>query len=747
VRFDARPEIPGRRGFFNIRAHLPLMPFPIKSARVATSLALAALLAACGGNDDDKSSSNDDTPPAAELPAEPTEAPRVAFMPDIHFHDVYATFEDGSFQGVTNPANGKNATIRTMYAQLTSTRLFNENYFAFLAALDDAVARGVKLIALPGDFSDDGQPVHMRGLVKIMDDYAKRYGLQFFAAPGNHDPNQPLDTPNGKNDYLGYDPVSGAIGFSQKIYSRGANDCAANYADAWTKVGSTYCTQEVVHQGYAGITDALAQHGLQPRKEYLYYETPYSTYKYEDYSYELAQEQAGWSTRQYEICAEGAGGPGKPEGYHFCKMVADTSYVVEPIPGVWLVGIDANVYVPKGDGPNDFNGSGDAGYNKMLTHKPHVIAWLKDVVARGKAQGKQVVAFSHFPMSEFFNGASDDIEALLGTGKMQMVRRPAEDTTRALAETGLKVHVGGHMHFNDMALHTYDQGNALFNIQAPSMAAYVPAYKVMTLHSADDIEVETVKLDQVPRFDELFPLYRQEYEYTKGSPIEWSDFILDAKDYGDFNHRYMTELVRLRLLKDDWRCEMRELVKSPLTGTDMLVLSQLQTAVSLKELAATGDHAQLSTDFYACLGEGGGSGAANAAFADDMARAEGRARALAQARGMRLEDLAQWKAIDLAGDFVRLANAGDLAFADIPASRAEQYKLLALALQETDAVLPMTDESHVSNAASLDQLFQARFKPLMAIMLKLAKGAPSEHIRLDLANNAIVDLSGKPSPF
>jgi hypothetical protein len=44
-------------------------------------------------------------------------------------------------------------------------------------------------------------------------------------------------------------------------------------------------------------------------------------------------------------------------------------------------------------------------------------------------------------------------------------------------------------------------------------------------------------------------------------------------------------------------------------------------------------------------------------------------------------------------------------------------------------------------------LFQARFKPLMAIMLKLAAGAPSEHVRLDLATKQVVDLSGKPSPF
>jgi len=425
-------------------------------------------------------------------------------------------------------------------------------------------------------------------------------------------------------------------------------------------------------------------------------------------------------------------------------MVPDTSYVVEPVKGVWLVGLDANVYVPTGTGPNDFTGSGDQGYNKMLTHKSHVIKWLADVVARGKAQGKQVIAFSHFPMTEFFNGASDDIEALLGANKMQMVRRPAENTTRALAETGLKIHVGGHMHFNDMAVRTYGGDKALFNIQAPSMAAYVPAYKIMTMQSASEIEVKTIRLDKVPRFDELFDLYRAENAYDV--PPRWNVSILDAKDYGDFNYRYMSELVRLRLLNDDWRCEMRELVKSPLTGADMLVLSQLRTTVTLAELKNTGDHNKLTPEFFNCLYTAGGPNASNPAYAADLADAQNRAQALVQAHGMQLADFAKWQALDLAGDFVRLANAGDLAYADIPAQRASQYKLLAQALSQTNAGLQLNGD-RVSDANTLADMYKARFKPLMAIMLKLADGLPSEHILVDLKSNAVVNLSTQPSPF
>ncbi len=736
-------------------------PNPSRAASLLVAAAVLSLLAACGG------SSNSNTPvavaprPTTPTPPEVTPPPQppvpgtgvqIAFMPDIHFHDVYANFQDGSFKGIPNKKSGRNATIRLMQAQMTSTRLFNENYFAFIAALDDAVARGVKLIALPGDFSDDGQPVHMRGLKKVLDEYAAKYGLQFFAAPGNHDPNRPFERAGGKDDYMGF-ADSGRAGAPQAIYSRGAKDCN-NYSGDWTRSASgIYCTEEVKELGYKGIVEALDQHGFMPKANYKYFETPYSTYKYANYTLDQAKAQAVWNKREYEICAQGAGGTYKKDGYTQCHAVPDTSYLVEPVDGVWLVGIDANVYVPTGDGANDFNGSGDAGYNKMLTHKPHVIAWLKDVVARGKAQGKQVIAFSHFPMSEFFNGASDDIVALLGAGKMQMVRRPAEDTTKALADTGLQVHVGGHMHFNDTAIRKYDDGHGLVNIQAPSMAAYVPAYKILTLKDSEHIDVQTVRMDNVPRFDELFEHYQDEHSYFTDFPGKipsngelWSKSILDAKTYGDFSTRYMSELVRLRLLKDDWRCEMRELVKSPLYGADLLVLSQLKTQVTLKQLANTGNHGLFSNAFFSCLSDAGGDGSASAQYAKDYAAAETKARALANAAGLRLEDFNQWKALDLAGDFVRLANAGDLAFTDIPVERAKQYKVIAEALEGTNATLKFNGDQ-VRNDNEVGALFQARFKPLMAILLKLARGAPTQHFVIDLKNNTLTDMTTAPQPF
>ncbi|MGY0633359.1 metallophosphoesterase [Luteimonas sp. A478] len=653
---------------------------------------------------------------------------RIAFMPDVHFHDVYATFADGSFPGVRNPINGRQATIRTMQAQVTSTRLFNENYFAFLAALDDAVARGVRLIALPGDFSDDGQPVHLRELAQIMDGYSRRHGVRFFVVPGNHDPVRPFDHAGGKPDFLGTDPT-GESGVPQGLYSRGGNDdCSTPWPGEWARVGDSWCTDEIRMLGYAGITAAMAGYGFTPQLTDRYYETPYSDYSYAGYDYSTALEQADWSRRIHRICSS-VNAPGD------CQTVPDASYLVEPVDGLWLVGLDAAVYVPTGSGPGDFTGSGNQGYNAVLRHKPHVIDWLADVVARGEALGKQVIAFSHFPMAEFFNGASDDIASLMGERAMQLVRRPADDTTRALAGTGLRLHVGGHMHIGDVAVHDSGDGNVLFNIQAPSLAAYAPGYTLMTLQDNSQVEVETVRLDQVPRFDELFPLYRVEH----GRGAQWDVSILDAADYGDFVSRYLRELVRLRLLDDDWPCDMREMVRSPLTGADLLVFSQLRTGVTLAGLEQVEGSGGLSAAFFACHPRAllNGKITRTGPFAADLAAARARAADLTQAHGLQLEELASWSAMELAIDFVRLANAGELAFDDIPTARLEHYRILAEALRRAPPATP-TGHAHEDNVGDL---FRARFGALIRIMAKLAQGAPSRHFRIDLDRGLIEDLS------
>ncbi len=696
-----------------------------KCSQVFLGAGAAILLAACAGDPGTGSSGK---------------GFEIAYMSDVHFHDVYAQFADGSFKGLPS-TNGKNATIRTMEAQLTSTRLFNENYFAFVAALDDAVARGLKTVVISGDFSDDGQPVHLRGLQQVLERYRKDHGLRFFVTPGNHDPQIPVAYAAGKPDYLG------ANGKAQPIFSKGAVPACKGYDTPWAEREGTICTEEVVHGGYKEIFQFMGDYGLMPQKDYVYWETPYSSYKGQaDYSFGKAKDEAVLDKRQFEICKQGTGGKYRQPEYTGCVMEPDASYLVEPTPGLWLLSIDANVYLPLDPGDKNprkqYAPSGDAGYNRVVTHKQHVMAWVKEVAERARREGKILSVFSHYPMLPFYRDSSAEVATVFGKRGLDLKREPGKATTEAVAATGVGLHFGGHIHANDTAV--YQKGdNFLVNVQTSSLAAYVPAYKHVSYHGDGKVDIRTLTLKDVPRFNELFEHYRVEHKAraAKSAKGLWDEGILSARNYSEFASWHITELTRLRFLEKNWLCEMRQQVLS-LNGADMLTMALLDTQVTEAQLQQSGkDKAKLG----ACTA--GEKNAAQVAapverYDADWQAARDKAAALAAANGSSLDELAKIRGIDLAVDFHRVLNAGELAFADVK-PRASFYKLLngVLADRSGSVAMSSTDTKKPSSENPAGRLFQNRFKPLLQALAKAANGQPNRDFVVDLQQKTVTGLS------
>ena len=537
--------------------------------------------------------------PSLSLGQPNTEGLQVAFLADVHFQDLYGSLSDNNYQGVINPYNGKPTLLRTMESQLHSTRIFNENYFAFLAALDDIAKRGVRYVALPGDYTDDGQPLHLRGLQRILDEYSRNYGIQFFITTGNHDPVGPFAQQAGKDDFLGEGGKRQPIFSGEGMYKTNADELPV------------IITHDIAKMGYDDITTYLKDFGFFPKQNYLYWSTPFSNYDSDNYTYDKATQQSAIKNRVYDVAP----------GY----TVPDVSYLVEPVEGLWLLAIDGNVYVPKGnsngDATNPKNYSGaDIGYNNVLSHKKHLIAWVKKVAEEAKKKGKTLIAFSHYPMVEFNDDASEEIESLMGKSKWQLDRVPVEEVAQTFADAGIKIHFGGHMHINDTGIRTTPNGNTIVNIQTPSLAAYIPAYKLLTIKN-NQAEIETITIDEVKRFDELFALYRIEHKYLedKNSETIWDDAILHTKSYHEFTDYHLKELVRLRFLADDWPTDFKHFFMN-LSGYDLLVLANNDTAQTKKQL---------------------------------------------QNHNLKPADFKNWKGLDMVIDFYRLRSADRLAITDI----------------------------------------------------------------------------------
>ena len=423
---------------------------------------------------------------------------QIAFISDAHIQDV----------------DGHAERVRSMEVQVQSTRLFNENYYALLAALDDVARRDIRWVVLPGDLTDDGQFFNQQKIKELLNSYAAVKGMRFFVTTGNHDPALPLGLVKKNTHFLAAD--------------------------------GSRVTREDSCAGYVSQMECYADFGFFPRKDDRYWESPFTLYAYDKYAYEEACCESVLDKRTYTLCDS--------------LTATDASYLVEPVDGLWLLAIDGGVYLPKEmkDGKWSYQGS-SAGYNLVLKHKPFLLPWVRKVVEEAQKRHKILVAFSHYPLVDFNDGVSEHVRRMWGDRCFDLHRVPEAEVSEAFLQAGLRLHFAGHMHVNDTGIWEGKDGKHLYNIQVPSIATYVPAYKILTLESDEVFRVETVTLDTVPGFDSLFPLYRAECQSDslRGHSPVWNKEILSARTYGEFCDYQFRDLVRLRFIPRDlpesWR--------------------------------------------------------------------------------------------------------------------------------------------------------------------------------------------------
>ncbi|GAA4300161.1 metallophosphoesterase [Aestuariibaculum suncheonense] len=582
------------------------------------------------------------------------ESIQIAFLSDVHLLDIYPEFSDTNYKGILNPSTGKYTLARTMESQLNSTRLFNENYFAFKAALNDVVKRGIKYVVLPGDFSDDGQMVNVRGMKNILNEYSNKYEINFVLTTGNHDPVKPFYQDAGKPDFIGQG------GKPQAIFSK--KDLFNSEAENPLPV---IVTKDIAKLGYREILKELGSFGFQVQPETMYWETPFTNYTYADYNYKEARLYSDIKFRTYKSQTNGA-------------EIPDLSYLIEHKDNLWFLAIDANVYVPTSKGmssnPEDFKGA-SIGYNNLLSHKSYLIDWIKTVTERAQVLGKHLVVFSHYPTVDFNDDASLEMRQLFGKEKMQLHRVPEEQVAKAFVQAGIKVHFGGHMHINDTGVRKYNDHKSLVNIQVPSLAAYIPAYKLLTIKDNYTWEVETIRLDSVPDFKTLFPLYEQEYEFIKkhDSKNIWNKDILSVATYKDFTEWHLHELVRLRFINNDW----------PENFKDQLIKASGSKLIDLAKREG-GDFEKFTKNL--------------------------------NLKEIPISVFEEWTGLDMIHDFYKLKNADKLAISDVGEYRLKQYLILSAFFKST----------------SNEQL-----KLWGTIFIKICSGYPANHFEIDIKSGEI----------
>lgn len=424
---------------------------------------------------------------------------RLAVIADPHVHDC-----DWVPAGTGLPG-----AIRTFAETLASTRVFNESLPAFRAALTQAGEAGAKVVLLVGDLTDDGQAPNYHAALRLIEEFRQSHGLRVLAVPGNHD----LFAQQGRPQVKSFITAEGE---SFVVESEACPEAAT--------LGSEAAFRLAQDLGYV------------PRPQDLHWESPFGT-------------DPDWDARRYQVFS--------PDGSRSCQMI-DSSYLIEPVEGLWVLALDSNVAVPKDEAsdlsaPEAFIDPTGTGWSAVPQHRPHLLPWITDVARRARAGGKHLVAFSHYPLLDVLAGTGPEELALFGASGLAK-RTPPPALAQAFAQTGVELHFSGHLHVNDTALYTSEAGR-FCNVSMPSPVGFAPGFKLVDLQ-ADQIDIATISLDQVAGHDLAFAAYQAEAHHQGQPPHP----AITARSHGDFLDKHLVGLVRGRYLAREWPQEMQDFV-------------------------------------------------------------------------------------------------------------------------------------------------------------------------------------------
>lgn len=463
-----------------------------------------------------------------------TEQTSIAIIADAHCHHM-----DSDYGLKATPLGGQPATLRSWQDSRRSSRVFNESVAALRTALDDIRQRGIRHVVLLGDYTDDGQREATARLRALLQDY-REAGLAFYAIPGNHD----AYASRGKHQ------SSRFVSSPQETVLVTSDPELAATEDNAILSPAMYC------EGSAVALQAMADFGLCRPDDCLHWETPFGISDAIEDRYYSAHSADGKVRRQ----------------------LVDASYLVEPVSGVWLLMIDANVFEPRNGQWREtqkkaFLDCSDVGWNTLLRNRAHLLPWISDVCTRARARGKQLLGFSHYPVMDPFDDQLDSEGRLFGQTSMRR-RRPSKEVARALLGAGLQWHFGGHLHVNGYRRYRLGQ-QQLTDIAVPSTATFPAAYQIIHRHTPDWI-LQTVPLNDMPLNPALLDYYRREVRASResrdthqGGAITTGttdtanpesntcdDAALQASTYGDFLYHRMQCRVEAHHLPREWPQEL-----------------------------------------------------------------------------------------------------------------------------------------------------------------------------------------------
>ena len=192
------------------------------------------------------------------------------------------------------------------------------------------------------------------------------------------------------------------------------------------------------------------------------------------------------------------------------------SYVVEPVDGLWIIGMDACLYENNAGQPHSETG----GKFKAETQQ-----WIENQIQQGASKDKIIFGIMHHGLVEHFAGQK------LNPISAEYVIENWQSLSDKFADLGMKVVFTGHFHANDIVKRTSAEG-FIFEVETGSTVSYPCPYRILTLTEDRKLNINTSLIESV-NYDTgqmTFQQYAQNYLYN--GIIELAVYTLMQEEYG-----------------------------------------------------------------------------------------------------------------------------------------------------------------------------------------------------------------------
>ena len=172
------------------------------------------------------------------------------------------------------------------------------------------------------------------------------------------------------------------------------------------------------------------------------------------------------------------------------------SYVAEPVPGLWLLALDANRYK---ENIEDKEPTVDGKFN------PQTLTWIESRLNEAAKANKAVIVLMHHGVLEHYAGQQKNYG--------EYIVDDYKDISRLFSAYNVRMVFTGHYHAQDITEAQWaDGGNKfIFDIETGSLVTYPCPYRVVDIGSNQQVAIRTEHVTSIKSHPQDFPAYAKDY--------------------------------------------------------------------------------------------------------------------------------------------------------------------------------------------------------------------------------------------